>query len=44
MPSLISEKYNDKDVGLYRENGLGVVKNKSESETKKNKEKHIKDI
>ena len=35
MPSLISEKYNDKDVGLYRENGLGVVKNKSESETKK---------
>ena len=29
MLSLISEKYNKKDFGLYRDDGLGVVKNKS---------------
>ena len=35
MLSLISEKYNKKDFGLYRDDGLGVVKNKSGPETEK---------
>ena len=39
MLSLISEKYNKKDFGLYRDDGLGVVKNKSGLETK-DQEKH----
>ena len=34
MLFLTSEKY-DKDFGLYRDDGLGVVKNKSEPETEK---------
>ena len=32
---LISEKYNKKDFRLYRDNGLGVVKNKSRPEREK---------
>ena len=35
MLALISEKYNKKDFGLYRDDGLGVVKNKSGPETEK---------
>ena len=35
MLSLISEKYNKKDFGLYRDDGLGVVKSKSGPETEK---------
>ena len=35
MLSLISEKHNKKDFGLYRDDGLGVVKNKSGPETEK---------
>ena len=35
MLSLISEKYNKNDFGLYRDDGLGVVKNKSGTETEK---------
>ena len=35
MLSLISEKYNKKDFGLYRDDGLGLVKNKSGLETEK---------
>ena len=35
MLSLISEKYNKQDFGLYRDEGLGVVKNKSRPETEK---------
>ena len=35
MFSLISEKYNKKDFGLYRDDGLGVVKSKSGPETEK---------
>ena len=35
MLFLISEKYNKKYFGLYRDDGLGVVKSKSEPETKK---------
>ena len=34
MLSLISEKYNKKDFGLYRDDGLGVVKTKSGPEKK----------
>ena len=33
MLSLISKKYNKKDFELYRDDGLGVVKNKSVPET-----------
>ena len=33
--SLISEKHNKKDFGLYRDDGLGAVKNKSGPETEK---------
>ena len=32
---LISEKYNKNDFGLYRDDGLGVVKNKSGQEREK---------
>ena len=35
MLLLISEKYNKKDFGLYRDDGLRVVKNKSGTETEK---------
>ena len=35
MLSFISEKYNRKDFGLYRDDGLGVVKNKSGPEAEK---------
>ena len=35
MLSLISEKYNKKDFGLYRDDGLGVVTDKSGPETEK---------
>ena len=35
MLSLISEKYNKKDFGLYRDDRLGVVKNKSGLEREK---------
>ena len=35
MLSLPSEKYYKKDIGLYRDDGLGVVKNKSGRETEK---------
>ena len=35
MLSLISEKYNKQDFGLYRDEGLGVVKDKSRLETEK---------
>ena len=35
MISFISEKYNKKDFGLYRDDGLKVVKNKSRPETEK---------
>ena len=35
MLSLISEKYNEKDFGLYRDDGFGVVKNKSGPEKEK---------
>ena len=34
MLSLILEKYNKKDFGLYRDDGLGVVKTKSGPEKK----------
>ena len=44
MLSFISEKYNRKDFGLYRDDELGVVKNKNGPETEKNKEKHTKNI
>ena len=44
MLFLISEKYNKKEFGLYRNDGIGVVKNKSGPETEKNKEKHIRNI
>ena len=33
--SLISEKYHRKDFGFYRDDGLGVVKNKSGPEAEK---------
>ena len=39
----ISEKYDKKNVGLYRDDGLGVIKNKRGRETE-NKEKHTKHI
>ena len=45
--SLTSEKYDKKDLGLYHDDGLGVVKNKSGSETekvKKNIQKYLKKI
>ena len=42
MLSLIFEKYN-KDFGLYHDDGLGVVKNKSGPKMK-NQEKHTKYI
>ena len=35
MLFLISEKYNKKYFGLYRDDGLGMAKNKSEPETEK---------
>ena len=35
MIFLISQKYNKKYSGLYRDDGLPVVKNKSEPETEK---------
>ena len=35
MLSLISEKYNKKDFGLYRDDGLGMAKNKSGLKTEK---------
>ena len=35
MLSLISEKYNKKDFGLYSDGELGVVRNKSGPETEK---------
>ena len=35
MLSLISEKHNKKDFGLYYDDGLGLVKNKSGPETEK---------
>ena len=35
MLYLISEKYNKKDFRLYRDDRLGVVKNKSGPETEK---------
>ena len=35
MLSLISEKYNKKDFGLYRDDSLGVVKNESGPEAEK---------
>ena len=35
MLSLISEKYNKKGFGLYRDDSLGVVKNKSGPEVEK---------
>ena len=35
MLTLISEKYNKTDFGLYRDGGLGVVKNKSGPEIEK---------
>ena len=37
MLSLISEKYNKKDFGLYRDDRLGVVKNKGGLKTEKTK-------
>ena len=43
MLSLILEKYNKKDFGLYRDDGLGEVKNESGPETEKIK-KNIKNI
>ena len=46
MLSIISDKYNKKDFGLYRDDGLGVVKNKSGPEAekiKKNIQKIFKD-
>ena len=39
MLFLISEKDNKKYFGLYRDDGLGVVKNKSGPETEKIKKK-----
>ena len=36
------KKYNKKDLGLYRDDGLGVVKNKSGPETKKMEENILK--
>ena len=46
MLSLISEKYNKKDFGHYRDDGLGVVRNKSGPETYKRKtyKKYLKKI
>ena len=41
MLSLISEKYDKKDVALYRNDGLGVVKNKSGPESEKIKKNII---
>ena len=35
MLFLISEKYNKKDFGLYRDDGLGVVRNKCGPVTEK---------
>ena len=35
MLSLILEKYNKKDFGFYRDDGLGVIKNKSGPKTEK---------
>ena len=35
MLSLISEKYNKKDFGLYRDDRLGVVRKKGKPETEK---------
>ena len=35
MLSLISEKHNKKDFRLYRDDGLGVVKNKNGPELEK---------
>ena len=35
MLSLMSEMYNKKDFGLYRDDGLGMVRKKSGSETEK---------
>ena len=43
MSLFISEKYDKKIFGLYRDDGLGVIKNKSGRETE-NKEKHTKHI
>ena len=46
MLSLKSEKYNKKDFGLYRDDGLGVVKNKSglvREKIKKNMQKIFKE-
>ena len=43
MLSLISEKYNKKDFELYRDDGLGVVRNKCGRETAKIK-KNIRQI
>ena len=39
MLSLISEKHNKKDFGVYCDDGLGVVKTKSRPETEKFKKK-----
>ena len=39
MLSLVSEKYNKKDFGLYRDDGLRMVKNKSGPETEKIKKR-----
>ena len=43
MLFFISENYNKKDFGLYRDDRLGVVNNKSGPETKKTK-KYIQKI
>ena len=46
MLFLISEKYNKKDFGLYCDDGLGVVKNKSGTKAEKIKtyKKYLKKI
>ena len=42
MLSLISEKYNKKDFGLYRDDGLGGIKDTSGLETEKVKKNILK--
>ena len=44
MLFLTSEKYNEKDAGLYRDDRLGMVKNKSGPETEKIKKNIQKNI
>ena len=42
--NLLSKKYNENDFGLYRDDGLAVLKNKSGAQSEQVKKEHVLDI